>query len=145
GRLDGRPNALVGAAAADVSCHASVNVFIAGLRLVLEQGNGLHDLSGLAVAALRDVKLDPFLLHRVQAVFGNRFDRSDLFADGRTHTGHAGTDCLAVLVNGTGAAQSHTAAKLGSGQTQHVAHIPQQRQVGIAVVGSFYAIDFDLH
>ena len=66
--VDGRADALVGAAAADVAGHRGVDVGVGGLRLRGEQRRGRHDLAGLAVAALRHVELDPGLLHRMAAV-----------------------------------------------------------------------------
>src|SRR6266403_2558719 len=81
----------------------------------------------------------------MQPILGDGFDGGYFFSGGRADRGHARPDSLSVLMHGTGPTQRHAAAKLGSGQPQNIAHIPQQRQIGIAVVGMFYAVDFDLH
>ena len=61
--MDGLADALVGAAAADVAAHGVVDVGVGGFRFLREQRDRGHDLAGLAVAALRNVFLDPGLLH----------------------------------------------------------------------------------
>src|SRR5512146_1773997 len=59
GAVDGRADARVGAAAADVAGHRLVDVGVARVRLGLEQRHRAHDLARLAVAALRHVVGDP--------------------------------------------------------------------------------------
>src|SRR5689334_12969832 len=58
-------NPLIGAAAADVSGHGGVDLRIGGFRGLGEQRRCGHDLSRLAVAALRYVHIDPSALHGV--------------------------------------------------------------------------------
>src|SRR5688572_23664807 len=80
---DGGPDTLICAAAADVAGHRGVDVRVRRPRLLLEQRGGRHDLAGLAVAALRDVELDPRLLDGMAAIRREAFDRRDrLRADG---------------------------------------------------------------
>src|SRR5687768_9677974 len=55
GRVDRLADARIGAAAADVAVHGGIDVRVRRVRLLLEQRRGRHDLSGLAIAALRDV------------------------------------------------------------------------------------------
>src|SRR2546426_1141867 len=57
--MDGGADARVRAAAADVASHCAVDVRVRGIGLHLQQGDGAHDLPGLAVAALRHVLGDP--------------------------------------------------------------------------------------
>src|ERR1700758_2744657 len=66
--LDGSSDALISAATANVGGHAFVNVFVSGLGLAFQQGNGLHDLPRLAVAALRNIELHPHLLDGMEPV-----------------------------------------------------------------------------
>ncbi|MEA2822205.1 MAG: isoquinoline 1-oxidoreductase subunit alpha, partial [Bradyrhizobium sp.] len=65
GGVDRLAHLLEGAPAADVG-DGLVDVLIGRLRLLLEQGRDRHDHSALAIAALRDVVIDPGLLHPVQ-------------------------------------------------------------------------------
>src|SRR5262244_1221282 len=52
----------IGHASAQVAAHDGVDVLVARVAKILEQSCGLHDLSGLAIAALRCLRLDPGLL-----------------------------------------------------------------------------------
>src|SRR5260370_33977813 len=61
-------NADVGSAATDVSVHRRVDVLIGRFRRFGEQRCSRHHLPGLAVAALRYVKLRPRSLHGVRTV-----------------------------------------------------------------------------
>src|SRR5712692_6527356 len=62
GHVDGRANALVGPAPADVR-HRVVDVLVGRLRIALQQRRRGHDLSGLAVTTLRHVERRPRLLN----------------------------------------------------------------------------------
>ena len=64
----GGGDALVAAAAADIAGHGAGDFLIRRMRRLLQQRGGLHDLSGLAIAALRHVQFAPGLLHRMVAV-----------------------------------------------------------------------------
>ena len=75
--MDGAPDALVGAAAADVGAQRVVDVGVGGLRLAREQRGGRHEHPRLAVAALRDLLGDPGLLQRVAAVRREALDGRD--------------------------------------------------------------------
>src|SRR6266571_5120630 len=65
--MDGGPDALIRAAAADVG-HRRVDVGVARVRGLREQRGRGHDLARLAIAALRYVFRDPRLLHRMRAM-----------------------------------------------------------------------------
>src|ERR1700738_4320949 len=54
---------LIRPASADVAGHRVVDVLIARLGLLREQTRGLHDLSALTVAALRNTEALPGRLH----------------------------------------------------------------------------------
>jgi hypothetical protein len=51
--MDGSTDAQIGTTPAKVTLHRGINVCIAWFFIVAEQGHGTHDLSALAVAALR--------------------------------------------------------------------------------------------
>ena len=75
----------------------------------------MHDLAGLAIAALRHVDLDPGLLNGMVVVGRKPLDRGDLFARHTGDLGDAGAGGLAINMHGAGSAKGHTAAKLGAG------------------------------
>src|SRR5258705_1597119 len=82
GGVNGFTHLLEGAAAADVG-NGVVDVGVSRLGLLLEQSRDRHDHAALAIAALRNVVIDPGLLHPGQhAVERESLDRGDLLADG---------------------------------------------------------------
>src|SRR5437016_7657739 len=73
--LDRAHDALIGPAAADVRAHVLDDLRARRLRILLEQIGRAHDLSGLAVAALRHLLGEPRLLHRMAGVWRQSLDR----------------------------------------------------------------------
>src|SRR5580704_19188006 len=122
--MDGRANSCVCAATADVARHRPIDIFIGRLLVVLQEGDGLHDLAGLAVAALWNTNFHPRFLYWVHG--RDALDGSNLGAVDILHERDAGSDRLSVLVNRAGTAQSHAAAELGPRQALNVAQIPEQ-------------------
>src|SRR5882724_43624 len=142
--VHGSPDALIGAAPADVR-HCVVDILIGRLRVSLEQGRRGHDLPGLAIAALGDVERRPGLLHRMRAGGRQAFDGDDLV--GGFHASNrdgAGAHQGAVEVHRTGAALRDTTAILGAGQAHLLANGPQQRRVGLHLHVPDPAIDVEL-
>src|SRR6266853_6317394 len=104
GGVDRFAHLLEGAAAADVG-NARVDVGVGRLRLRLEESCHRHDHSGLAVAALRHVVIDPRLLHLVQDLArGQAFDRGYLAVAHRANRHRARAHRDAIDVHGAGAA-----------------------------------------
>src|SRR5260221_574231 len=102
--LDGRGDALIAAAAADVAAHGVVDLALGRVLGRGEEGGRLHDLPGLAVAALRHVERAPSLLHGVHAVRIEAFDGDHGAAGDVAHRGGAGAGRLAVDMEGGGGA-----------------------------------------
>jgi len=138
--MDGFADALVSAAAADVAAHEIVDIGVGGVGFLGKQRDCRHDLSGLAVAALRHVFFHPGLLHGMAAIGGEAFDGGYFLSchagDGRD-TGARG---FAVDVHGAGSAQRHAAPKLRAGHVQRVAQHPEQRHVWADVDGLGFAV-----
>src|SRR6266446_10179607 len=64
GRLmDRRANPLISSAAAEIARHGRVDILVGGILVVLKKCDRLHELAGLAVAALRHPDLHPRFLH----------------------------------------------------------------------------------
>jgi hypothetical protein len=93
---------------------------------------------------MRYVDVHPRLLHGMQAVGCNVFNRANAAARGALHGGDAGADCLPVLMHGAGPAQGHAAAELGSRQSENVSQIPEQRHIGFAIERALDAVDLKL-
>src|SRR5947209_2994173 len=114
--VDRRAHLLIGPAAADVG-DVGVNVGVARFRLLLEQRRNRHDHAALAIAALRNVMLEPGLLHLVQrAARGKSLDRGDLLALGRAHRQRARAHRGSIDMNRAGAALGNAAAVFGAGE-----------------------------
>jgi len=140
-RLDGGGDPLIATAAANVAAHRVVDLGLGRVLRRRQERCGLHDLAGLAVAALRDIQGAPRLLHRVIAVAVEPFDRryrttADI-ADGRG----AGSGGFAVDMNGAGAAERYATAVLRSGEPQLVPQILEERHRWIAIEGLRLAVD----
>src|SRR5262245_53516510 len=130
GHVHRRPDALVGAAAADVG-HRLVDVRVGRLGFFREERRGGHDLAGLAVAALRDVDRRPGLLDRVRAVARQALDGDDLVGRlDRADRQGAGAHHVAVQVHRAGAALRDAAAVFRSGEADLLAYDPQERRIG---------------
>src|SRR5262244_4600965 len=110
GRLDCGGDPLIAAAAADIATHRIVDLGLGRVLRCRQQCRGLHDLAGLAIAALRDIERAPSLLHRMIAVAVEPFDRRYRAAGNITDRGDAGAGGLTVDMDSTGAAQCDTAA-----------------------------------
>src|SRR2546422_1039929 len=139
--MDGGPNTLVGPASADVARHAVVDVGVGWGGFAGEQRRRRHDLTGLAVATLRDVDLHPRLLNRVIGALRQSLDRGHAPAGdrrgGRDARAHGG----AVDVNGAGPADRDAASVLGSRQVERLPKHPQERHLGRDVDLPLLAVD----
>ena len=87
GLLDRFANPQVRGAPTQIPGHRGVDLRVGRLRCLREQRRGRHDLSGLAVAALRDVDLLPRALHGMRAVSRESLDRGDTRAPPTAETG----------------------------------------------------------
>src|SRR5260370_17605780 len=76
--MNGRADARIGAATADIAAHGVVDVGIAGLRCLLEQCACRHQLPALAIAALNDVDFGPRPAQCVDLRAADALDGHDL-------------------------------------------------------------------
>ena len=79
-------DARIGHAAAEIAVHVRDDFFLGRIAVLGEQRCGLHDLAGLAVAALRNLLGDPGPLQRMFALGLEAFDGGDLLAGGLADT-----------------------------------------------------------
>src|SRR5580692_7337779 len=119
-------DALVTAAAADIARHRFAYLIVRGLWIFRQQCRGLHDLAGLAIAALRNIDLAPGLLNRVIAGRMQAFDRRDLSDDHVGDRGDASARGLLVYDHRACAAQRYAAAEFRAGQSDFVTEKPEQ-------------------
>src|SRR5580704_15068010 len=126
--MDCRSNAVVRAAATDVG-HRSVDIIVRRIGPLSQQRHSRHDLPGLAIAALRNIKFLPCELDRVCAVGGKTLDSYYLGAGGGLDGEGTGSRRSPVDMDGAGAALPDPASKLGAGKPDGVAENPQQRRL----------------
>src|SRR4029077_10364700 len=119
----------VGHAAANTASHHRVEVLVGRIREVLEQRGGLHDLSRLAVAALRNLQLEPRGLQWMFALWIETFNRRDPCSRDRTNRRNAGARCASFHMHGASAAKTDSATEFRSSETKLVSDYPQQGRV----------------
>src|SRR5580704_5467694 len=127
GALDSAEDARIGAAAADIAIHMANDVVAARILIAGEQRGGLHDLPGLAIAALRHLQIEPGFLQRMVAIGRQALDGGDVLArhhgDGRLARAHR----LAVEMHRAGAAHAGAAAVFRAGELEVFPDHPEQR------------------
>src|SRR6202051_396431 len=116
GALDGAKDARIGAATADIAVHMANDVVTARILVGRKQRRGLHDLAGLAIAALRHLQVEPGLLQRMVAVGRQALDGGDVLARHHGHRDLARAHRLAVEMHRAGAAHAGAAAVFRAGQ-----------------------------
>src|SRR5258706_15987198 len=110
----------IGAAAADIG-HLTVDIGIGRMGIALEQRRRRHDLTGLAIAALRHLLFDPGHDNGMVLVSGDAFDGGDVPSRQSARRKRAGPHGLAVDMHGAGAAKTRAAAEFGAGQAKRIA------------------------
>ena len=131
--MDCATNARVHAAPTDVG-HRPVDVFVSRLTLVTQQGDRGHDLSRLAVAALRYVLLDPRDLNGMSLFLaGKPLDGDDVEFRDLTQSQPARPYHLPVEVNSASPALGNAAPVLGSRETKVIPEYPEQRGLEVSL------------
>src|ERR1700722_628579 len=133
GALDGAEDARIGAAAADIAIHVANDVVAARILVGRKQRRGLHDLAGLAVAALRHLQIEPGLLQRMVAIGRQPFDGGDALARHHGDRRLARPHRLAVEMDRAGAAHAGAAAIFRAGELEMLPHHPEQRCLGTGI------------
>jgi hypothetical protein len=141
GAVDGLANAKVGGTAAEVSHHGFVDVVIVGMSPLGKQGCGRHDLTGLAVTALRDLLTNPSLLHGVQTVHGEPLNGDNPLSSSSSNRCLAGTRCDPVEMDGACSAEPDATAVFCPSHAKQIAEYPQQWHRGIGIYAVLAAVD----
>src|SRR5215471_11928869 len=102
-------DALITAASTEIAVHGLVDLLVGRRRRLRQQRRRLHDLTGLAIAALRHTDVAPRHLNRVLAFRVEALDGDHRLARDVRHRDAAGADRLAVDMNRAGAAQRDAA------------------------------------
>src|SRR6188768_3202761 len=110
--MNGGPNSWIRPAAAEIATHSRVDLCVGRRWFLPEQRTGGHNLTRLAVAALRNVNFDPRLLDGVRAIGRETFNRRDRRFSGIGNCRDAGARGLPIDVDRACAAYPHAAPKL---------------------------------
>src|SRR5580704_2301692 len=119
----------VGHAAANTARHHRVYVAISGIRKIFQQRRCLHDLSRLAISALRNLQVEPGGLQRMLSMRIEAFNRRDLCLCDCTNRGNARSRCASFHVHRASATKTDSATEFRSCETKLVADYPEQRRV----------------
>src|SRR6266853_5468133 len=140
--LDSLADSHISAAATDVPRHRGVDVAVCRVWFGGEQRRRRHDLAGLAIAALRDLEIEPRLLNLPAGGCGtDGLDRGDALAGRGGDRGHARAHRLAIQVDGARAAQTEAATEFRACHSEHIAKHPKQRRVVVDIGAADFAVD----
>src|ERR1700730_291345 len=131
-------------ATTQVAVHGKIDIVVAWPLDFLEQSSRAHDLSRLAISALRHIMGDPRPPDRLSLAPGQSLYGRDLAGADAGDRHRAGTQGLAIEKNRAGTALRGPAAELGAGQPKIVPQDPKQGSVGQYVNGVGLAVDLDL-
>src|SRR3954468_22689379 len=130
-KLGGAPDCLddplIGTATAKIVGHRSLDLGQGRILALGDQRRRRHDLTALAIAALRNADFHPGLLNRMRAVVRQPLDGRDPLADRRRCRQLTGFHRLPVDMDRAGAAARDPATIFGAGEPDIVAQDPQQR------------------
>jgi hypothetical protein len=117
-----------------------VDVGICRVRLRFEQDAGGEQHPGLAIAALRDVFLDPRALKRMTPVVRKPLDRRETLSRRVGCRDLAGTNRRVALKDRARTTNAHAAAVFGAGEPKLIAQYPKERSVALDVQRSPAAV-----
>src|SRR5262249_37074733 len=124
--------------------HVLIDVRVGGLRHTLEQRRCRHDLSGLAIAALGHIYVEPgsldLLTDRMVLHGLNRGDRPRSHA---RYGNRARPLHTAVDVHAARTAQRRTAAELRPLEVEHIAQHPEKWRAWIGIYRTRFTIDIE--
>src|SRR5215470_3959369 len=123
-KLDRSADADIGHAPAQAAAHDGVDVLVGRVGKILEQCCGLHDLSGLAIAALRCLRLNPGFLQRMLTIGVEPLDRRDRRVCHRAERRDARADRASVNMHGACPAHADATAEFRALEPDLVADHP---------------------
>jgi hypothetical protein len=123
---------------------ASMSSSVGELWLVLQQGHCLHDLTALAIAALRYVSALPGLLDGMFSLRAETVNDDNVLTCDTAHHRDTTARCDAIHVHSADATEPYTTAILGTSELQLVTGVPQQRHLWVAIERMLNTIDHAL-
>jgi len=130
--VNGRPNAWVSAAPADIA-DVLIDIVVGGLGNLLQERRRCHQHARLTVTALRNVHGDPEALQRMAGVRAQSLDRPNPGSNGRFQRELAGPHSSIVDMHSAGTALGDTTTEFSSGHAEMIAQYPEQRRRWIGI------------
>src|SRR5438445_5942639 len=126
--MDCAPDSRIRPTAANVAGQRLVDVLIGWIGNLFEQHRRAHNLSRLAIPALRHVYFKPGALQGMAQVGRESFNSGDFFSCSPRYRSHTRAHRLGINMDRAGSALSHTTAVLGPGQFQLLVQDPALRR-----------------
>jgi hypothetical protein len=124
--MDACANALIGGAAAQIAAHCVVDIAVTGLGIFCQQRDSGHDLAGLTIPALRNIKISPDFLNRFSDfIAGNAFNGGYGGPFDIAKKSLAGSHRDTIQMHGTGTTLRQTTAKFCTCQPNMIPQGPQ--------------------
>ena len=143
--MDRFPDPRIGAAPADIG-NRLIDRIIVRVGIRRQQGSHTHDHARLAIAALRDLFIDPGLLHGMQPILASQsFDRRDRFALQVRNRQYARSNRLAIDVDGAGTALRNPAPVFCASELKNVAQRPQCRHGLVDINAHGFSVEVKLN
>ena len=120
-------NSFIGSAATKITVHGFGDLRVGWIRRLREQSGSGHNLSGLAIAALRNLFGDPGLLQDMETIGAETFDGYDIFPGDLRDGSRAGANGRTFHVHGACTAEARAATKLGSRKLKRVSQTPKAK------------------
>ena len=128
GEMNGFADPQIGPAATHVTGHCLIDIGIGWLRCPGQQRRGRHELSGLAVPALRYIQFQPRFLQRMRSVCRQAFDGRNRSVD-RRDLRLASPSGLPANVYSARTALADSTSELRSLQVENVSQHPEKRHI----------------
>jgi hypothetical protein len=93
--------------------HDRVDILVSRIGVVFQQCGGLHNLSRLAITALRSLQLDPGSLQRMFPFWVEPFDSRHVSSGDRADRGDTGSSGAPFHMHGAGPTHANPAAEFG--------------------------------
>ena len=143
--MNGFPDPRIGAATTDIRDRPVDNIIIR-IGIFSQQSRNTHDHARLTITALRNLLIDPCLLHRVQPILtGQAFDRRYSFALQVRNRQYAGSHRLAIDMDRAGTALRDPASVFCTGKLQNIAQCPQDRHGLVNIDANVFSIQAKLN
>lgn len=139
------PDPRIGAATTDIR-YRPIDNGIIRIGVFSQQSHNTHDHARLTITTLRNLLIDPGLLHRMQTLLtGQAFDRRNLFISQVRNRQYAGSHRLAIDMDRAGTALRDPASVFRAGELQNIAQYPEHRHLAVNIDADGFSVQLKLN